>query len=100
LVLASASSSVAAVAFAAFYFMLGVFSTISRQRAPHIVLRLGEPALFPADVSFVTFVWLNKRAGHVTSLNTLSKQDNVKCQGNVPKRSHLLRASPLALSVY
>jgi hypothetical protein len=69
-VLASVSSSVAAVAFPALYFMLGLLASISRQRSPDIGLRFGELALFPADVSFVTFVWLNKRAGHVTSLNS------------------------------
>jgi hypothetical protein len=49
--------------------MLGVSPTISRQRTPDIVLRFGELALLPADISFVTFMWLNKRSGHVTSLN-------------------------------
>jgi hypothetical protein len=38
LVLASALTSVAAIAFAAFYFVPGVSPTISRERTPDIVL--------------------------------------------------------------
>jgi hypothetical protein len=39
--------------------MLGVLPSISRQRASDIVLRFGELALFPTNVSFVSLVRLN-----------------------------------------
>jgi hypothetical protein len=64
--------------------MLGVLPSISRQRASDIVLRFGELALFPTNVSFVSLVRLNKRAGHVTSLNIFIQDDQREMSANVP----------------
>jgi hypothetical protein len=56
--------AIAAIAFAAFDFGLGVLAAVSRQRASNLILRFGELALLAANVPLVALMRLDLGARH------------------------------------